>query len=528
MHDVVAFVVDELRSMWRFRWAAVTVAWLACIVGWAYVLNMPDIYSAQARLYLRARTELTPLLQGVGAQQDVAAQLAFIESSLGSQPRLEQIADRLGMVKPGMTPQEVQGLAGWLRSRYSFDYSGTGGRGSADGIFKIGFYDKSPDTALNAVKVLLDLLSESFAGEAKSGVESARTFLEARIAEYEQRLRDYESRLASFKRENIGMMPGESGDYFTRLQRETAGLSDLRSQLAVQQSRRDEISRQLSGASPLGAESSSLEASGALADTETARRLVEANRRLDELLLRYTDRHPDVAAARETISQLESRRRTELAALAAAGNQLGTVQSTNPVVQSLQMQLNEADAQLAASRSLVADAERRVAQLQGLLGRVPEVEAEYAQLNRDYDITRSQYQELVKRREQANVGEQAQESGSVRFDVLEPPRASLQPVGPDRLRFNAMVLIGGLMAGVGTAFGLSKLRPVYNNAASLAAATGLPVIGQVGIAWLDRYKNHARRGYAAMGIVVAMLIVAFGAIVVFGDVAVRVTQRLLA
>lgn len=527
MHEIIAFIADELRSMWRFRWVAVLLAWLICVAGWIYVLKMPDIYSAQASLYLRARTELTPLLQGVGAQQDVSAQLAFIETSLGSQPQLERIAERLGLVKPGMTAQELQNLAGRLRSRYSFDYSGTGGRGSLDGIFKIGFYDEKPDAALKAVEALLQLLSESFAGEAKSGVQSAQTFLNEQIDEYERRLRDYESKLVSFKQRNIGMMPGDSGDYFTRLQREISGLSDLRSQLTVQQSLRNEISRQLSGASSLGTDSLS-EASGALADTETARRLVEANRRLDELLLRYTDRHPDVTAARETISQLESRRKAELAALAAAGSQLGTVQSNNPVVQSLQMQLNEADAKLVASRSLVSDAERRVAQLQGLLGRVPEVDAEYAQLNRDYDITKSQYQELVKRREQANVGGQAQESGSVRFDVLEPPRASFQPVGPDRLRFYAMVLIGGLMASIGAAFILSKLRPVFNNASTLAAATGLPVLGQVSMAWLDRHQSGMRRGYVAISSLVALLLLTFGAVVAFSDAAVRMTQHLLA
>lgn len=526
MHEILAFIADELRSMWRFRWVAVLAAWLVCVAGWVYVLKMPDVYSARASLYLRSRTELTPLLQGVGAQQDVGAQLAFIETSLASQPQLEKIADRLGLIKPGMTPQERQGLAAHLRSRYSFDYSGTGGRGSLDGVFKIGYYDENPDVALNAVDALLQLLSESFAGEARLGVESAQSFLNDQIAEYEQRLREKESRMASFKRENIGMMPGESGDYFTRLQREISSLNELRSQLTVQQSLRDELNRQLSTASSIGSNSTA-EPAGMLANTETTRRLDEANRRLDELLLRYTERHPDVTAARETIAQLEVRRKAELAALAEAGGQLGTVQSSNPVIQQLQMQLNDAEAKLVASRALVADAERRVAQLQALLGRVTEVETEFAQLSRDYDVTNSQYQELIRRREQANVGGQAQESGSVRFDVLEPPRVSFQPVGPDRLRFYAMVLIAGLMASVGVAFGLSKLRPVFNNAKSLASATGLPVLGQVGLAWLERHRSELRRGYFAVGTALAFLLVTFGVVVVFSDEAVRVVRNLL-
>lgn len=523
MHHILAFIADELRSMWRFRWAAVALAWLVCLVGWVYVLKMPDVYSAEARLYVRVQSELT----GLGTQQDLSSQLTYLSNILQSQPQMERIAERLGLAEPGMDDRRRQGMAGWVRSRYTISYTGQGGRGSADGLFTVGFIDESRDMAQKAVQVFLDALSERYVGELQSSGESAQSFLDEQIADYERRLRDAETRLAEFKRRNIGMMPGESGDYFARIQRETEALDDLRSQLAVQQSLRDELSRQLSNISTLDPDSSPA-GSGPLADSETSRRLAEAKTKLDELLLRFTDRHPDVIAARETISQLEARSRAEITALMSADPQLGAAQSNNPVVQSLQIRLNDASAQLAALRSQVQDAERRVQALQGALDRVPGVEAEYAQLTRDYDVTRSTYQELVKRREQTRVGQEAQASGSVRFDIVDPPRATFSPVGPDRLRLNTMVLIAGLMTGLGVAYGLHKLRPVFNNASSLTSATGLPVLGQVGLAWRDRFQKKIRRRLVSVGVAVVLLFATFAAVIVLGDTAVGVVQQIFA
>jgi polysaccharide chain length determinant protein (PEP-CTERM system associated) len=522
MHEVLAFLVDELRSMWRFRWVAVGLAWIICMCGWIYVLRLPDVYSAEARLYVRARSELS----GVGTQQDVGAQLTYLSNILQSQSQMERIAERLGLVEPGMDDRRLQGLAGWVRSRYSISYVGQGGRGSQDGLFNVRFVDQDREMAQRAVQVFLDTLSERYVGEVQASGLSTQTFLDEQIAEYEKRLRDDETRLAEFKRKNIGVMPGEGGDYFTRIQRETAALNDLRSQLTVQQSLRDELSRQLSSSSTLSTESD-LGAIGMMADTETARRLAEAKAKLDELLLRFTDRHPDVIAARETITQLEMRRRAELSTLATAGSQLGTVQSSSPVVQSLQIRLNDANASLAGLRSQVNDAERRLEALQAALNRVPEVEAEFAQLNRDYDVNRSQYQDLLKRREQARVGQEAQESGSVRFDVVDPPRATFSPVGPNRLRFYTTVLIAGLMCGLGLAFGLHKFRPVFNNPSSLASVTGLPVLGQVSMAWLGRHRNRMRLGLVTVGAATGLLFVAFAAVVMFSDRATGLVRQLL-
>ena len=64
---------------------------------------------------------------------------------------------------------------------------------------------------------------------------------------------------------------------------------------------------------------------------------------------------------------------------------------------------------------------------------MPQVEAEFAQLNRDYDVQKKTYENLLTRRESATMGKDVQDTGGAQFRVIDPPRVSPQPVAPNRL-----------------------------------------------------------------------------------------------
>ena len=64
---------------------------------------------------------------------------------------------------------------------------------------------------------------------------------------------------------------------------------------------------------------------------------------------------------------------------------------------------------------------------------MPQVEAEFTQLNRDYDVQKKTYESLLSRRESAAMGKDVQDTGGAQFRVIDPPRVSPQPVAPNRL-----------------------------------------------------------------------------------------------
>src|SRR6185369_11688628 len=114
-------------------------------------------------------------------------------------------------------------------------------------------------------------------------------------------------------------------------------------------------------------------------------------------------------------AEIESVRRGDPNAVAASGA------SGNPVFQSIQLALNQADVEIASLRGELSQHNSKAAELRQRLDSAPKVEAEFAQLNRDYDVNKTQYTALLANYEKARLGEQADNAGSIRFQIVQPP-----------------------------------------------------------------------------------------------------------
>ncbi len=520
LQQLLEQVYEQIRGAARFRWQSMIVAWVVCIVGWVVVAFQPNLYKAQARVYVDTRTSLGPVLQGLTISQDMGAQLNRVRQSLLGRPQLERVAREADIDLGVTSPEAREGMLAKIRADVSLDGRDFGG----GTVYTIGFLSKARETSLKVVDTLVNSFINDTLGGKRSGTETAQGFLREQIKDYELRLREAEQRLAEFKRRNVGQMPGAQGDYFTRLQAEMAAVDKVRAQVSNATIRRDELQRQLRGEGPSDARS----ATGLDPDGSVALRIKEAQARLEELLLRFTEKHPDVIAAKATLQQLEQRRIEALEALRRGerGGLLGGT-SANPVLQSIQLALNQVEVEIAALGGDLAGRQRAVADLQKLVDTVPEVEAEFSRLNRDYDVTRSQYTALVERLDKANLGEQAESTESIRFEVIDPPAAAFDPVKPNRMLLMVAVLIVGLSAGAALAYLLHMLKPVFHSSRALNQITGLPVLGVVSMTWLDRYKSRQLKSYAWFSVGIAFLVIAFVVALQLQPLGVRLAQRLI-
>jgi polysaccharide chain length determinant protein (PEP-CTERM system associated) len=213
-------------------------------------------------------------------------------------------------------------------------------------------------------------------------------------------------------------------------------------------------------------------------------RIDTQRKQLDELLRRFTDEHPDVIQTRKLISQLEEQKKLEIearrkAAAAAPGR---LAHSTNPVFQQIKISLAEAEANLASLKARASELESRLAQLRAAAGRAPQIEAEMAQMNRDYDVLQKNYEQLVARRESASLSEDIDSTaGLAEFRVVEPPRVSQRPVFPNRLALVPLVLLAALGAGLAASYAVAQLFPTFHGVRSLRELTRRPVLGSVSL-----------------------------------------------
>ena len=199
-------------------------------------------------------------------------------------------------------------------------------------------------------------------------------------------------------------------------------------------------------------------------------RLATLKAQLDGLLRRYTDEHPDVVGTRRIIEQLEDQRRQELQARTKAASGRAPTESNidrNPVFQQLRVSLAEAEANVASLRATLASYQAQYAKLKTEAQLVPQVEAEFAQINRDYDIQKKTYETLLTRRQSAAIGEGVQDAGGTQFRVVDPPRVAPQPVPPTRIALLGMALAVAVGAGLLVSFAASEIMPTFHDARSL-------------------------------------------------------------
>ncbi len=149
--------------------------------------------------------------------------------------------------------------------------------------------------------------------------------------------------------------------------------------------------------------------------------------------------------------------------------------------QQMRVSLSDAEANVASLRARLSSYENQYKQLKASARLVPQVEAEFAQLNRDYDVQKKTYGDLLARREAAAMGVDIQDTGGTQFRVIDPPRVAPQPVAPTRMVLLAIVLLGALGAGFAASFVANEVMPIFQDARALRDSVQRPILGMVSI-----------------------------------------------
>ncbi|MEO7386015.1 MAG: XrtA system polysaccharide chain length determinant [Gammaproteobacteria bacterium] len=496
-------LVEDAFGMWRYRWHALGVAWGLALVGWIWVLLLPNQYDATARVYVDTETMLKPLLRDLTVNSDTLSDVALVTEALLSQPQLKAVALETGLEARAATPEQLERLVTRLKETITIQ------KMPKQDIFNISYRDYDPAMARNVVQVLLTSFMENSLSKNRKNSVNAQQFLVQQIKLYEQRLEEAETRLAEFKKQNVGMMPGEGGDYFARLSTAEAALKQTQSEFSAVQERRTELLRQVEGEEPvIGMSGSSVSASGTSVDGAIA----DLEAQLADLRVKFTDKHPDVVRVTQTLEDLYKVRDSERLKARTAGPVSNPLDS-NPVYQQMRVSLSTAEVELASLRSQLGQRQGAVASLRRSVDTIPEVEAQLNRLNRDYNVVKTQYDALVQRLESARLSEEVQaDKEQVTFDVIEPPRLPMFPTAPNRFLLYSAVLVAALITGLATAFFLNQHNPVFYSGRKLRAATGLPIFGHVSVA---RVQPMGRRDLVFAGIASGLL-VAFLVLLVAG------------
>ncbi len=373
-----------------------------------------------------------------------------------------------------------------------------------DNLFTISYDNESPKVAKDVVQSLLTIFVEGGLSDKKQDTSSAIRFIDDQIKEYQDKLVAAETALKEFKQKNMGLMPNQGSDYVTQLSAAADNLNQAKLELREAEQSRDALKQQVGGDEPGLAVDG---APSADSNPEIDDRIQALNKTLDSLLLHYTNRHPDVISTRRLIAALEQQKKEE----AKLNKNSDPGKNYSPMLQQLNVALAEAEARTAAMRARVAEYSARYNHLVSMSKAVPEVEAELAQLNRDYQVNKANYEKLVERREAAKMsGDMSTTSELVSFRIIDPPTSPQVPTGPNLPRLFSLVLFAAIASGIGIAFGISQIRPTFHSQNSLRELTGRPVLGTVAMIWTDQETIKYKREIYAISFSLLFLLALYG------------------
>lgn len=508
MDELIPRVLGYLRAVWSHRRLGVFVAWAVSILAAGVILRMPDKYEASARIFVDTQSILKPLMSGLTVLPNMDQQIMMLSRTLITRPNVEKIIRMADLDLENKSPAAREEMIERLLKTLEIKSA------TRDNLYTLSFRDSRQDHARKIIQAALSIFVESSLGEKRQDSDSALRFIEDQIKVYEKKLEEAETRLKEFKLRNVEFQFAEGRASPDRFSESMSQLNTAKLALREAENSRDVLKQQLEGQVQASSKPNQKLADRALANPEIDGRLDSMKRNLDSMLQKYTDEHPDVVGARRVIKDLEEQRAKEIAAMQKAGGGVSAA-AANPVREKLTISLAETEANIASLRARVSEYDSRVAAIKNGMKNLPLVEAEFSQLNRDYDVQKKNYEQLVSRRESASLtGNLEAAGGGADFRLIDPPRVNPKPVAPNRTLLLAGALAASIIAGLAAAFLASQIRPVYFDAKSLRDETNLPILGTISLSLNGPMKQKEmqsmRRVFIAVGAMVAVYAIGIG------------------
>lgn len=293
---------------------------------------------------------------------------------------------------------------------------------------------------------------------------STAQFLGSELQRAKEGLEEQESQLESFKMKHEGATPDELNanlQALSRLQSEAQSNVDAVSRL-------DQERILLTQVKPMDSQSAPL--------TDRDRLLLEKRRLENErwnLKRQFTDTYPDVITVTEQLKNLNAR----LAAMPEPAK--NSIESYDP---NTQVRITLIEKEIQRHKGQVALLQQQMQAYQGKVDSVPVLETQLAELTRNYESSRQNYQSLLDKTFSAGMSEELERKQQAeRFTVLDSAKTPEKPVSPKRIPIMIATFIAAIIIPSGLVIVMHLLNSSIKSEAELKEMlpSGIPILGLI-------------------------------------------------
>jgi succinoglycan biosynthesis transport protein ExoP len=393
---------------------------------------------------------------------DIQHQLDSISEQILSRTRLLRVIDDLGLYAAERKSMSDEDIVQKMRKDIEIELSHGDDRKLS--AFYIYYSSHNAKTAQLTTNELANLFITENIEERQKRSEGTTNFLGDQLEQARANLSAQEAKMRVFKDQHLGELP-------TQTQSNLQILAGLQSQLGANEDALNRAKQQNTyleslvnqyrsmGGAPKAASES---APSGVADVD--KQLDQLKAQLADLKSHYTDKYPDVRKTQEQIVLLQNSRKRILAETKSAGNG-STAEGATASFDPKSAPLLELESQLKANRQEIAnreaeikDSQAKINQYQSRLNMAPVMEQQFAEITRDYEQSKADYESLLAKKNQSAMSTDLEKTQQgERFRMLDPPNLPARPYKPNRLLLSVAGLALGLVVGGGYAFGQEKL-----------------------------------------------------------------------
>jgi succinoglycan biosynthesis transport protein ExoP len=469
---------------------------LLSICGILGVSLLPNVYRATTTILVDPQKIPEKYVTST-VTTDPNARMNTLTQQVLSASHLQEIIDKDNLYPELRRTKSREEILDYMRDKTKIEIKQSPEPEQGLGSFSIAYEDRDRTmVALVANQLASSFIDWSLKARQQQALGTTQ-FLSGELQKAKESLEAQESQLESFRMKHSGATPDELTGNLQALSRLQAGT----------QSNMDAISR-LDQERILLTHTSSTDPQ-TIPSSDRARALQEKRRLESErwtLKRQFTDTYPDVIAVNQELKAINAK----LATMAAP-----TQGSTDGYDENTQVRLSLIDKETERHKQQLADLERQIQAYQSKVDSVPILETQLAELTRNYEASRQNYQSLLDKTFSAGMSEELeQQQEAERFTVLDPARTPEKPISPKRLPIVAGVLVACFILPAGSVFWLLLLRGSINSESEVRAMLppGVPVLGT-----LPRIESKVDRirGRLLMAQTLIVSLLACTALVVF-------------
>lgn len=478
MEDTHVHALDYLSVVRRRkRWLIVPIV-SSVVVGLALVRFLPKEYRSSATLTVSA-PDVSPNLVGSTPMLDNEERLRAIQQQLLSPEILARVAREEGLA----SGSAVDGMVNRMRRKIDIgipDPIAQTGEPRRLDAFILSYSAVEPDLAQRVTNRIATVFIQENAKMRTDRAEGTSQFILAQLRGSEARLADLEGRLRTAKEAHMGQLPEQTQANLQTLSGLRQQLESNATALRGEQDRLSYIEKQLESMQKGTGDILIVPRAGGTT-TEVAQtpetRVMVIERELAAAKAMYTDKHPEVQALQQELAEA---RRDAVA------------ESRKPVEErNARLKMDPSYRQLVGDRDMSrmrvrelerseGDLRRQIGVYQARVERAPMVEQQLASVQRDFDLEKTQYNELSAQLHKSQIAENVERNRrGEQFNILYAASLPTDPVKPIPMRVMLMSILAGICLGAALTLGREYLDRSVHDVHELKDEFGLPVLGEV-------------------------------------------------